>query len=168
MTAILKIIKAKYLFIVYLIAIVNFVIIKFFGDIQRVIDRIEMVRAQKVEGYWNLQLVPFRTITSSMNSFLRFGIDHPASIVFIANIILFVPMGFLVPSVLRKSSFLKTMGISLGIIVAIEIIQYVTNLGATDIDDVILNMTGCLIGYMVYMVSVELYKKWDKRFRTLS
>ncbi|KRF09901.1 VanZ family protein [Paenibacillus sp. Soil787] len=103
-----------------------------------------------------------------MDSFLRFGIDHPASIAFIANIILFVPMGYLVPFVLRKSSFLKTMGISLGIIVAIEIIQYVTNLGATDIDDVILNMTGCLIGYMVYMVSVELYKKWDKRFRTLS
>jgi glycopeptide antibiotics resistance protein len=38
------------------------------------------------------------------------------------------------------------MGISLGIIVAIEIIQFVTNLGATDIDDVILNMTDCLIG----------------------
>lgn len=168
MTAILKNIKAKHLFVVYLIALVNFVIIKFFGDIQRVIDRIEMVRAQKVGGYWNLQLVPFRTITSSMDSFLRFGIEDPASIAFIANIILFVPMSFLVPFVLRNPSFLKTMGISLGIIVSIEIIQYVTNLGATDIDDVILNMTGCLIGYMVYVVSVELYKKLNKRFRTLS
>lgn len=162
MTAIFKFIKAKHLFVVYLIAIINFVVIKFFGNIQSVIDRIEMVRAQKVDGYWNLQLVPFRTITSSINSFFRFGTDHPASIAFIANIILFVPMGFLIPFVLRKSSFLKTMGISLGIIVAIEFIQYVTNLGATDIDDVILNMMGCLIGYMVYMVSVELYIKFYK------
>jgi glycopeptide antibiotics resistance protein len=103
-----------------------------------------------------------------MDSFIRFGIDHPASIALIANIILFVPMGFLVPFVLRRPSFLKTMGISLGIIVAIEITQYVTNLGATDIDDVILNMIGCLIGFMVYVVSIELYKKLNKVFRTLS
>lgn len=33
MTAVLKIIKVKHLFIVYLIALVNFVIIKFFGNI---------------------------------------------------------------------------------------------------------------------------------------
>lgn len=60
------------------------------------------------------------------------------------------------------------MGISLGIIGAIEIIQYLTNLGATDIDDVILNMTGCLSGYLVYVVSVELHKKMDRGFQTLS
>lgn len=161
MIVILKTIKAKHLFAIYLIAIVNFVIIKFFGDIQRVKDRINMVKTQKVE-YWNLQLIPFRTITSSMDSFIRFGIDHPASFVLIANIILFVPMGYLVPFVLRKPSFLKSMGISFGIIVAIEIIQYVTNLGATDIDDVILNMIGCLIGYMVFVVSVVLYKNCTK------
>lgn len=73
MTAILKTIKAKHLFALYLIALVNFVIIKFFGDLQEVLHRIEHVKAQKVEGYSSLQLVPFRTINSSMNSFLRWN-----------------------------------------------------------------------------------------------
>ncbi|MBD0384751.1 VanZ family protein [Paenibacillus sedimenti] len=169
MTAFLKTIKVKHIFaVVYLIGLVNFIIVKFFGDIQKVIDRIEMVKLQKKEGYWNLQLIPFRTITSSMNSCHRFGIDHPSSIALITNIVLFVPMGFLVPYVLRKPSFLKTIGMSLAIIFGIEIIQYVTNLGATDIDDVILNITGCLIGYMVYAISLALHKKMNRGFRTLS
>jgi glycopeptide antibiotics resistance protein len=158
MPAILKIIKANHLFSLYLIGLINFVIVKFFGDMQDVKYRIADVKEQKAEGFLNLQLVPFRTINSTMDSIRRFGFDHPASIALIANIILFVPMGFLLPFVLQKQSFLKTMGISLGIIGVIEYIQFVTNLGAMDIDDVIINMTGCLIGYLVYVVSIIVIK----------
>lgn len=43
-------INSKHIFIVYLIIIINFVIVKFFGDIQRVIDRGASNKAQKVEG----------------------------------------------------------------------------------------------------------------------
>ncbi|SEP15025.1 VanZ family protein [Paenibacillus sp. OV219] len=161
MSSIFKIIKVKYIFTVYLIGVVNFVIIKYFGDTQTVINRIENVKEQKAQGFWNLQLIPFRTISSSIDSMSRFGIDHPATVALIANIILFVPMGFLVPFVIRKKSFLKTMGTSLAIIVAIEMIQYVTNLGATDIDDVILNMTGSLIGYILFVISLALNRKMD-------
>ncbi|WP_116190813.1 VanZ family protein [Paenibacillus taihuensis] len=89
----------------------------------------------------------------------RFGFDHPASIALIANIILFVPMGLLVPLILRRPTFLLTMCLSLGIIVTIEVIQDVTNLGSTDIDDVILNMVGCLVGYFVCLISMTLIKK---------
>lgn len=45
MTSAFKIIKAKYIFAVYLIGIVNFVIVKYFGDIGSVIRRIEDVKA---------------------------------------------------------------------------------------------------------------------------
>jgi glycopeptide antibiotics resistance protein len=160
-------INVKHIFIVYLICIVNFVIVKYFGDMQPIIDRIDSVKAAKDAGYWNIQLIPFRTISSSIDSYIRVGMV-PSTINFVANIAVFVPMGFLIPFILRKPSFLKTIGISLSIIVSIEIIQYVTYLGFADIDDVILNMFGCVIGYMVYVISIALYKKFNQGFRTLN
>lgn len=36
-------------------------------------------------------------------------------------------------------------------IIGIESFQLVTMLGYFDVDDIILNMTGCLIGYCVYV-----------------
>jgi glycopeptide antibiotics resistance protein len=167
MNAISKKINAKHIFIVYVIGLVNFVIVKYFGDIQRVFDRIEDTKAYRMDGYSKMQLIAFRTINSSIDSYIHVGMV-PSSINFIANIVVFVPLGFLIPFILRKPSFLKTIGISLSIIVSIEIIQYVTYLGSADIDDVILNMFGCVIGYMFYMISIAFHKKFNQRFRTFS
>ncbi len=157
--------NAKYIFIVYSIGLVNFVIVKYFGNIQRVIDRIASNKAQKAEGYWNLQLIPFRTIASSIDSYIRVGMV-PSSINLIANIAVFVPMGFLLPLVVRRPSFIKTIVFSLGIILGIEIIQLVTSLGAADIDDVFLNMVGCVVGYFVYVISRVHQNKLNKGYRT--
>jgi glycopeptide antibiotics resistance protein len=167
MNVISKKFNAKLIFIVYVIGLVNFVIVKYFGNIQRVFDRIEGTKAQRMDGYSKMQLIPFRTINSSIDSYIHVGMD-PSSINFIANIAVFVPMGFLIPFILRKPSFLKTLGISLSIIVSIEIIQYITYLGYADIDDVILNMFGCVIGYMFYVISIALHKKFNQGFRAFS
>lgn len=156
--AIFSKINAKHIFIVYLIGLVNFVIVKYFGNIQRVFDRVASNKVQKAEGYWNLQLIPFRTIASSIDSYIRVGME-PSSINLIANIVVFVPMGYLIPLVLRRPSFLKTIVFSLAIILGIEIIQFKTCLGAADIDDVFLNMVGCVMGYALYVISRALHNK---------
>jgi glycopeptide antibiotics resistance protein len=72
-----------------------------------VLDRIEGTKAQRSDGYWNIEFIPFRTITSSIDSNIHVGMV-PSSINFIANIAVFVPMGFLIPFILQKPSFLKT------------------------------------------------------------
>jgi glycopeptide antibiotics resistance protein len=41
-------------------------------------------------------------------------------------------------------------------------------LGYADIDDVILNMFGCVIGYMFYVISIALHKKFNQGFRAFS
>lgn len=129
-------------------------IVKYFGNIQRIFERIDSIKSQKDDGYWNIQLIPFRTITSSIDSFIRVGME-PSSINLIANIAVFVPMGFLIPYVVLRPSFPKTMGISLAIILGIEIVQFLTYLGTADIDDVFLNMVGCIIGYIGYAISIH-------------
>jgi glycopeptide antibiotics resistance protein len=158
MSIIFSKINARNIFIVYLIGIVNFVIVKYFGNIQTVLNRITSIQTQREEGNWNIRMIPFRTIASSIDSYIHLGM-LPSSINFIANIVVFIPMGFLIPLVIRRPSLPKTFLFSLLIILLIETIQFVTCLGAADIDDVILNMVGCMIGYLIYVALIPVLKK---------
>jgi len=103
----LQIVKLKYIFALYLIFLFNFVVLKFFGDFGRVIDRVEGIQEQRMYGYWNISLIPFKTINSSIETFLRVGLT-PSTINFIAIIFVFIPLGFMIPLLLRRSSFVRT------------------------------------------------------------
>ena len=62
-----------------------------------------------------------------------------------ANILMFVPVGFLLPLVIKKRALLYGVCFS----AFIEILQYITHRGTCEIDDVISNTIGLIIGYMV-------------------
>ena len=72
------------------------------------------------------------------------------------NIILFIPLGFLLPYAFAKVRFWKTLGISLLLSVGIEAIQYFAQLGCCDIDDVINNTLGACIGYSCFLLYTKL------------
>ena len=55
-------------------------------------------------------------------------------------------------------SFAISMLYALITIVCIEIIQLVTLLGSLDVDDLILNMIGVVIGYLIYRLAARLLK----------
>ena len=79
----------------------------------------------------------------------------------ILNVLLFIPIGFLVCCGLRKKGLLKIMGISCCISLAIEILQLVTRRGVFNIDDVIHNTIGGIIGYGIYrLVSMVIRKNF--------
>lgn len=65
------------------------------------------------------------------------------------NIILFIPLGFIIAFLFRKLGLIKTLLIGSIISIAIEIVQYVCSLGITQIDDVITAGIGIAIGYSV-------------------
>ncbi len=65
----------------------------------------------------------------------------------ILNIILFVPMGFFVPAIWKNyRSMRRTLFMGLALSVSIEILQIFT-FRLTDIDDLIANTAGTVIGY---------------------
>ncbi len=65
----------------------------------------------------------------------------------ILNIILFVPLGFLVPAIWKNYRSIKTMFfMGLALSASIEILQ-IFSLRLTDIDDLITNTAGTVIGY---------------------
>lgn len=66
------------------------------------------------------------------------------------NVLVFVPIGFLVCIALRGVKWWKALMIGCGLSVSIEIMQFVLKRGTTEIGDVLHNTLGCLIGIGVY------------------
>ena len=66
---------------------------------------------------------------------------------------IFVPFGFLLPMVFeKKKSFFPMMLLSFAFVLGIEIFQLVSGFGAFDVDDIILNCLGAVMGYLLYFV----------------
>ena len=80
---------------------------------------------------------------------------------FLGHIVLFMPVGFLVPVVTGWEKMWKTVVLGVGLSLCIEIIQFITSRGCFDPDDIILNCLGCIIGYGALCVARELFAKND-------
>ncbi|MDP9954569.1 glycopeptide antibiotics resistance protein [Epilithonimonas hungarica] len=68
------------------------------------------------------------------------------------NILMFVPFGFLGIIFPRLNNFWTLILDFLSAIILIESLQYFTRLGVFDIDDVILNTVGAVIGFWIYRI----------------
>lgn len=100
---------------------------------------------------WNLK--PFTTIrlyVSLLNS-ADGGLARHAWINLAGNVVMFVPLGYLLPNIWKKlRKFYKTVLAAIGIVFAAEVLQYLTGLGSFDIDDFILNCFGIILGYAAW------------------
>lgn len=75
----------------------------------------------------------------------------------ILNVIMFIPFGILLPLLWKKGTGLKeTVFISFLFSLLIEVSQ-LFNFRATDIDDLLMNTLGGLIGYLIYHLC---FRKW--------
>jgi glycopeptide antibiotics resistance protein len=107
--------------------------------------------------------IPFNFI---IDIFEKSSSNHQLIRQVVGNVVLFGPYGFLVPLIFLKFDSFKKL-IVLGIItsLSIELIQLITSLlmGFTyriaDIDDIICNTTGTLIGYCAYKASLPFLKR---------
>ncbi len=80
----------------------------------------------------------------------------------ITNAILFIPLGVLLPSLWKRfEGFFKTVLMGFGLSLTIEMLQLL-NIRATDIDDLIMNTLGTIIGYIIYFL---LFNKFTSRFK---
>ena len=113
-----------------------------------------VVYEQNLAESMNLQ--PFATL--SMYWKLLKGNASPyyirhAFINLAGNVIMFVPLGYFLPKIFEKlRKFWKTTLFSLCLIVTVETVQYFTMLGTCDVDDLILNMVGVGIGYLLWRI----------------
>src|SRR5205085_1758774 len=70
----------------------------------------------------------------------------------LGNIILFMPPGFLLPLLYRPISWKGVLGIAVVSSLCIETLQRVLRAGIFDVDDILLNTLGALLGYLVLLL----------------
>lgn len=70
----------------------------------------------------------------------------------IGNILIFVPYGFFIPMASGNHGFFKTMFLSMGLSLIVETAQLFTRVGSFDVDDILLNTIGGVLGYIVFAI----------------
>lgn len=76
----------------------------------------------------------------------------------IMNILLFIPIGFFVGGVLKKKHLLNAIEIGFVLSFFIEITQLITTRGVFNVDDIIHNILGCVIGYLCFVLCYKTLK----------
>ena len=68
----------------------------------------------------------------------------------IGNVFLFVPMGFLLSALQSNKSKWQVLLIGITVSIGIELIQLLFKIGVCDVDDVLLNGLGTLVGVWIF------------------
>jgi len=125
--------KRLIVFIIYLILVLTFTFI------------VRETLIWRYSGKHEDALIPFRQLIGLLK--------NPNHMIWfwqiILNIIFFIPFGFLFPIIQPKQSK-ATIAYGFMFSLGIEIMQYITGRGLADIDDLINNTLGAVIGYFIY------------------
>lgn len=120
----------KFLFFIYLIVLVWIVLFKLSFSI----DNIPSYRAINTRPFHDALNHPIRT---------REVID---------NILIFIPFGIFISIVNYKKNFILNLFLIFLTSLSFEVIQYVFSIGSTDINDLITNTLGGLVGIIFYWI----------------
>lgn len=105
----------------------------------------------EIKRYWNHKIE-----IGSMNVVLNlFG-----------NVVCFMPLGFVIPILSnRKWKFIGTAFMCCFASCFVETMQLISKLGSFDIDDIILNTFGGLLGYLLFAICNMIYRMVYKKNR---
>ena len=121
------------------------------------------------EHFETINIIPFSTIIGYIYGLLFEDVSTSIVIVnLVTNLLLFAPMGFLIPLLFKNRITNIKQFIILIIILSlfVEILQFITYSGSTDIDDIILNTIGAIIIYA--LMKTKLVKKILEKALNLS
>ena len=98
-------------------------------------------------------LIPFETIVLFLRALRHtsVGTRNHAVINLAGNVIMFIPLGFLLAALwkpLRKAR--KIVSATFLIMFPVELLQMLTLVGSFDTDDLLLNILGSLLGYLLF------------------
>ena len=107
-------------------------------------------------------LKPFKTI-SMYTKMLKDPSNQMFSVALVnlsVNLVLLFPLAYLIPAMFSKLiNIFATIGVCIGALVVIELMQLFTRRGSFDVDDFILNMIGALIGFGCWKLQYVIGKK---------
>jgi glycopeptide antibiotics resistance protein len=140
------------LFVTYILLLLYFL---FFSE--------EFGRTALVQQEYRYNLHPFRELKRFWVYRRQLG-NLAVAVNLFGNVIGFLPFGFMLPVILRstRSFWVITLsGFSLSLLV--ELVQLITKVGCFDVDDLILNTLGAVIGYVLFKICNEIRRKYGKK-----
>jgi glycopeptide antibiotics resistance protein len=145
-----------FLLVAYLVLVIKILVLKDLAMIRVGHMRFNFGGTQ--EGPANL--IPFKTILYFLKGNNGLLI---ACINILGNIIALVPLGFLVPLVFQNINWKKSLALAIISGLAIEWTQLYLHIGIFDIDDVLLNGLGVMIGFWKFVM----FSNFTKRTKTV-
>jgi len=143
------------IFVLYVLFVIKAVILKYPYERLAEIAR-TWTREVVLEGLDTANFTPFKTI----RMYIRYA-DRLNSVEnLVGNVVVFIPLGFLLPALWKPCRcFWETFMLSFIAISGIELFQLFSAFGAFDVDDILLNSVGAMLGYGLYGI----YCVWKKR-----
>lgn len=113
-------------------------------------------------GMERANFTPLRTITMYVKYWHWGGLRSFENLV--GNVVAFIPFGYFLPSIWRPfRNLFFHMGCGFLFVFGIELFQLVSGFGAFDVDDIILNCAGILLGYLLYSLISVIIKRIRKK-----
>lgn len=139
-------------FSVYLMVMVYFL---FFSE--------RMGRIPSDTYHYNLR--PFAEIMRYMRHISRIGYAN-AVMNLVGNVVCFMPLGFVLPIITdRNWGIFRVTAMTFLASLFVEVLQLASKLGSFDVDDLILNTLGGILGYLLFALCRGIYRGSVRRRR---
>ena len=147
-------ILGKILFVLYIGFIIYFLL---FSDLYGRTGQMDTYR-------YNLEL--FKEIKRFWNYRDQVGFFAMFTNLF-GNVVIFVPFGFFMPMASKYRSFFSTLFYSFGLSLCVETFQLLTKVGSFDVDDLLLNTLGGVVGYIIFVIGARIRRQHDHKKKIL-
>ena len=127
--------KKKVLKLSHIIVFIYYVILLF--------NMVIFARYNSIDSY---NLIPFNSVINLLKNGTAYGII----INIFGNLLVFMPLEYFLIELFRVKKFSTNFILSFGIILLIELFQYVFKVGVLDIDDLIICVLGMILFFIVY------------------
>lgn len=112
------------------------------------------------QGDYHYNLVPFKEIKRFIHYRSQIGWEYFVVNIF-GNVLAFAPFGFFLPIVSSQNrSFLSVALYSFEFSLCVELIQLSFQVGTFDVDDLIMNTLGGILGYLIFLTQKKKLKKY--------
>lgn len=145
-------IAGKCLFVIYVLFVVYFLLL---SDVYG--------RTGEMQEY-HYNLVLFKEIKRFWNYRKKIGLFRVATNL-LGNVVIFMPFGFFMAMASKSRSVFTVTSYSFGLSLLIEVVQLLTKVGRFDVDDLLLNTVGGILGYVIFVSCNAIRRIWDKNVK---
>lgn len=141
----------KILFYLYIIVIFYFVLLseRYGRDTGYDTSHVNLVLFKEIHRFWTYRhLLSTEAVVTNL-----FG-----------NVFAFSPFGFMIPIVIdKKRAFFRSVFATFFFSLLIETSQLIMKVGVFDVDDLLMNTIGGLIGYIAYRIILAVYELYGRK-----